>query len=223
MPDRAAESAKKNKPDLFAAEHQPVSSGNGSLSAPSPAQTMPGTPRKLQRPVTIVESKPRAEPPTNKPTTKPTKPATPPAAAPAPVVRPVIPGGSSGSGLVRTSATPRGVPLDRPFRWPPAYDVQPKDGRSGVITFEESGNPGIITFDDEPDPKSAQMANLKRQVQSVCGKQARDVFVETQRDGNVLVKVKVTNTSNEDRLTRKILTIPEMASPKVRLTMDSSP
>jgi hypothetical protein len=148
------------------------------------------------------------------------KPTAPPASAPAPGVRPAIPSGSSNSGRVMTSVT---VPLDRPFHWPPAYDVQPKSGRLGVITFEDSGSPGVITFEDEPDPKSAMMANLKRQVLSICGKQVRDVFVEAQDDGNVMVKVKVANPSNEDRLTRKILTIPEMGSPKVRLTMDVSP
>jgi hypothetical protein len=250
-PGRAAEPvvkpAKKSKPTPFASEHQPISSASGSASAPSPALTVPVTPIRWQRPVASEESEPRAEQATKltKPTkpvpklTKPAappaavpvpvalpKPATPPAAVPVPVVRPAIPGGSSSPGRALTYATPRAVPLDRPSHWPPAYDVrppEPKNGHLGLISFDDDGQPGVITFDDGPDPKSAMMANLKRQVQFVCGKQARDVFVEGQPNGNVMVKVKVANPSNEDRLTRKILTIPEMASPKVRLTMDISP
>jgi hypothetical protein len=106
------------------------------------------------------------------------------------------------------------------MHWPPAYDVRPpetKAGRPGVIVFEEESEP------PQPAGRSAVLPELKQQVMSVCGRQARDVSVETQRDGSVLVKVKVASASIGDKLTHKILTIPQMASPKVRLTMDITP
>lgn len=111
-------------------------------------------------------------------------------------------------------------PTSSSRRWPPAYEP------------ESSGRPGLIIFDDDPPPSSTPgaaaigtsrpivPANLQRQVQSVCGRKAREVVVERQPDGTVLVKVTVPNLSVEARLTRKILAIPEMTSPKVQLLMD---
>lgn len=92
----------------------------------------------------------------------------------------------------------------------------------------DKGSPAVITFDDDgPAPTAAPAranhprpivpSNLKQQIKTVCGRQARDVFVEMQHDGNVLVTVKAANASNGDTLTRKIMAIPEMASPNVRL------
>jgi hypothetical protein len=126
------------------------------------------------------------------------------------------------------------VRLDRPSRWPPAYDIRPAEPKNG--------RPGVIEFDDEPTeepapqpaPQSAAArlgpvakrvvvpAELRRNIAAVCGKQAREVIVEQQRDGSVQVRVKVASPAIGDQLTQKILTIPEMASPKVRLTVDVS-
>lgn len=128
-------------------------------------------------------------------------------------------------------------------RWPPAYQTAPppSKGRLGVVTFDDdppppanTGRPGVITFEDEPPPSPKPTraaatlpalvpANLQRRVQSICGRQARAVTVEVLRDGTALVKVKVPSLSVGDRLTRKIFTIPEMTSPKVRLKMDVGP
>jgi hypothetical protein len=149
-----------------------------------------------------------------------------PAAAPAtlPERRSVRDNGVPPPRRVPTPATTAVVRLDRPSRWPPAYDVrpaQPKDGR-----------PGVLIFDDEPAPvpneKTAMKrpvvpAELQRQIAAVCGRKAHDVRVEVQRDGSVQVRVKVASASISDQLTHKILTIPEMASPSVHLTMDISP
>ena len=122
-----------------------------------------------------------------------------------------------------TTAKPSGAPLRR---WPSAYESS---------TSQSNGRPGTITFDDDPQqapkPNLAPMAtahpivlaNLQRQVKSVCGRQARDVVVEMQRDGAILVKVKVPNQSVVNQLTGKILGVPEMTSPKVRLMMDVGP
>jgi hypothetical protein len=61
--------------------------------------------------------------------------------------------------------------------------------------------------------------DLKQRVESMCGRLAKDVQVQTQRDGSVLVKVKVANTAAERQLTNKILTIPELTAPNVHLEM----
>jgi hypothetical protein len=112
-------------------------------------------------------------------------------------------------------------------RWPPAYET-----RSPAST---KGNPGVIIFDDDPAPTPTPTpaatgssrpivpADLQRRVKSACGWQARDVVVEMQHDGAVLVKVKVASSKVEDQLTKKILAIPEMTAPKVRLMMDVGP
>jgi hypothetical protein len=49
------------------------------------------------------------------------------------------------------------------------------------------------------------------------------VSVNIQNDGTLLVKVKVANRSLQDQLERKIVTIPDMASPRVRLFMEVEP
>jgi hypothetical protein len=61
--------------------------------------------------------------------------------------------------------------------------------------------------------------DLKQRVESMCGRLAKDVQVQTQRDGSVVVKVKVANAAAERQLTNKILTIPEITAPNVHLEM----
>lgn len=109
-------------------------------------------------------------------------------------------------------------------RWPPAYVTG---------TPPSQGNPAVIVFDDDPPPAqpvsatalsgSIVPADLQRRVQMLCGRDAHEVSVSTQRDGNVLVRVRVANRSIEDQLSRKILSLPEMTSPRVRLLMEVRP
>jgi osmotically-inducible protein OsmY len=110
-------------------------------------------------------------------------------------------------------------------RWPPAYVTGPPPSQ---------GRPGIIVFDDDPRPtqpapaaaepsRPIVPADLQRRVKLLCGQEARDVTVATQRDGSMLVKVKVANRSIETQLSRKILDLPEMTSPQVRLLMEVGP
>ncbi|HTU89332.1 MAG TPA: hypothetical protein VMF69_04470 [Gemmataceae bacterium] len=109
-------------------------------------------------------------------------------------------------------------------RWPPAYVTGSPPAQ---------GRPGSIVFVDDPPPKPALAipapsrpivpAELQRRVQSICGRDAREVAIITQRDGNVLVKVKVANRTIEDQLSRKILDLPDMTSPQVRLLMEVGP
>lgn len=129
----------------------------------------------------------------------------------------------------RSTKPPSPANVSASRRWPPAYESHASH------SSESNGRPGLITFDDDPPamPKAPVVpmgsalsvipSHLQRQVQSVCGRQAREVAVEVQRDGAILVKVKVPNPSVESQLTKKILAIPEMTSPKVRLMMDVGP
>jgi hypothetical protein len=205
--EAAAKPAKKSQPDSFASTHSPTSSGHGSTSASSATLTAPPPPIQRKRPDFSEESEPRAVA-----SAKP---------APLPTPKPVAPSATA------SGAMPPVIPLDRPSRWPPAYDVR---------SAADNGRPGVIIFeDDEPtSPSAAPKApakqsrppmadNLKRQVKAVCGRQARDVLVETQKDGRVLVTVKVASPSVGEKLTRKVLTVPEMASPNVQLKMDVAP
>ncbi|MGH7173717.1 MAG: hypothetical protein ACRELG_25830 [Gemmataceae bacterium] len=126
------------------------------------------------------------------------------------------------SAPAKPAPTPAAAPASSSNRWPPAYAP------------ENKGRPGVIIFDEDPPPtkpvpaaigtfRPIVPANLQRQIKSICGRKARDVVVETQPDGIVLVKVKVPNLTVEDQLTRKILAIPEMTYPQVRLRMDVGP
>lgn len=119
---------------------------------------------------------------------------------------------------------PSGV-LRSSRRWPPAYATAPPPSQ---------GQAGVIAFDDEaPPPKPAPTviarsrslvpAELQRQIKSLCGRQAREVVATRQQDGTVLLRVKVANRSIEEQLSRKILSVPEMTSPNVRLMMEIEP
>jgi hypothetical protein len=122
-------------------------------------------------------------------------------------------------------ASPAGPPLHAPRRWPPAYVTgsPPSQGRPGIIVFEG----------EAASPKSAPAriattlplapADLQRQIKSLCGRQARDVTVIKNHDGSILVQVKVANRTIEDQLARKVLALPEMNSPQVKLLMEIEP
>ena len=170
--------------------------------------------------------------------------------APLPAAAPTPPAAPATAPAAPTIPAPRTTPASRPVRrWPPAYDIKPPEdemGHTGIIEFEE-GQAGTIEFEEEPPAKAAPAPapsatappatprtttqdlfpavvpdNLKKQVKAVCGRQAREVTAAVQPDGSVLVTVKVTKAA-EKQMTAKILTIPEMRSPKVRLSMEVVP
>ncbi|MHB1425525.1 MAG: hypothetical protein ACYC3I_20345 [Gemmataceae bacterium] len=122
----------------------------------------------------------------------------------------------------RSASTPSQALRRSERRWPPAYAAKPTTG---------TGRPGVIAFEEEVPRASAKATSshslepavLQSRVKSLCGSQARDVSVAAQRDGTMLVTVKVDNRSIEDKLSLKILSIPEMTAPKVRLLMDVGP
>jgi hypothetical protein len=72
-----------------------------------------------------------------------------------------------------------------------------------------------------PLPTSAA-SELKQQVEKICGKQARDVKVEVTADKMLHVMVKVDDAKAQLALTDKILQLPEMATPNVRLELQVS-
>jgi hypothetical protein len=121
--------------------------------------------------------------------------------------------------------TQSGPPLRSSHHWPPAYVTgRPiSEGRPGVILFEDDTLVSKAATAPPVTRPAIVPSNLLRQVKSLCGRQARDVSVNIQNDGTLLVKVKVANRSLEDQLSRKILTIPDMGSPKVRLMMEVEP
>jgi hypothetical protein len=122
---------------------------------------------------------------------------------------------------------PVGPPIRSARRWPPAFDVRPPEPRGG--------HTGMIIFDDEPTSAPAApvaaagasypvtSAELQKQIKSVFGRKARDVKVEVQPDGSLLVKAKAPSSAAERELTGKILTIPAMTAPNVHLAVEVSP
>lgn len=71
----------------------------------------------------------------------------------------------------------------------------------------------------EPLPNSAA-SKLRHEVEIVCGKQAREVQVVLKADKMMHVKVKVNDHQSGVALTDKILRLPAMATPNVRLEME---
>jgi hypothetical protein len=242
---------KTHKPDTFASDsaaptHSSAAPTHSDGSAD--AMTAPSLPMTWRRPGSSESSEPpaKATPKTTPPApTAPKAPATPapyitgvtgasfermptPTAAPTPPPTPAA----------APASTPATAPASRTVkRWPPAYDVRPPES--------EAGHAGTIEFEEEPPAEPAKTPaatpaptaartttqdllhpvvpeDLKKQVKAACGRHVRDVTVEVQLDGTVSVSIKVTRSA-EKQVTSKILSIPEMSSPKVRLKMDVVP
>ncbi|HWG45539.1 MAG TPA: hypothetical protein VN688_22440 [Gemmataceae bacterium] len=238
---KTSKPARVSKPDVFASD---PTSYHGSTPASADALLTPTPPKKWSQPTPRpfeAPAKPAAKPtptpvkaiPVALPTPIPMKAA--PVVPPTPTVQHAVLGSTAGHNntSVKRPTTPTpSKPIDgsaiRPVRrWPPAYATQSNE--------TDKGQPGVIVFEDEPAPKPAAQAaatgvlrpivpeNLKRQVMAVCGRKASDVLVERQRDGSVLVKVKVANARTERQLLNKILTIPEMSAPNVHLATNIGP
>jgi hypothetical protein len=61
---------------------------------------------------------------------------------------------------------------------------------------------------------------LKRHVQAACGNLARSVQVLPQGSQGTLVKVRVDNAALQSQVTTRLMALPEMASPQVRLEVE---
>jgi hypothetical protein len=128
-------------------------------------------------------------------------------------------------------------PLRSAKKWPPAFDVRPpEDSTEPVVAPKKMPTPvPAPVMKEAPSPRALPNstarvvrplvpADLRERVRAVCGKQAKEVNVEVGRDGVWMVTVKVPTLNVGNQLATKILTaVPEMASPKIRLTVDSMP
>jgi hypothetical protein len=114
------------------------------------------------------------------------------------------------TGTVVLDDDPTEAPLSR--RPPPAQTMRPVTP-APVLVSAMTGDP----FAPLPTSESPK---LKRQVETICGKQARDVQVQLKADKMIHVLVKVDDVKTQQALTDRILTqVPEMATPNVRLEM----
>jgi hypothetical protein len=121
-------------------------------------------------------------------------------------------------GVARTNAQVPASPVKTSppggGKWPPAHESRPAQAAYATT--------GVVTFDDdlpEPQPlmKPDKLALLKHRVESVCGPLAKDVVVTATPDGTIQVQVKTATARENEDLTMKILRLPEMAAPNVRL------
>jgi hypothetical protein len=70
------------------------------------------------------------------------------------------------------------------------------------------------------EPTTAAASKLRREVEKVCGNQAREVQVVLKADKMMHVKVKVTDQKAGLALTDKILQLPDMTAANVLLEME---
>jgi hypothetical protein len=160
-----------------------------------------GTPEKalaaLATAVARVPEKPTAAPPATKPA----------------VVKTVAPRGTAGT----FAADDRGP--SAPLRtWPAAHDVRPASAppvTDGMVVFEDHVRPGTAKPNDA--------VQLKQRVLQVCGHDARAVQIMLQADGRLCVQVEALNPGRVKSLTDRILRLPELASPAVRLEVTARP
>ena len=66
-------------------------------------------------------------------------------------------------------------------------------------------------------------ARLKQKVLSVCAGQAREVRVEPRPDNSLLVTIKVPDAETEKNLLGRVLQLPEMTAPNVRVFVEVAP
>ena len=110
---------------------------------------------------------------------------------------------------VKTTTPPGGG------NWPAAHETHPVQ-----VAYATSG---VVLFDEEalPEPPAAlandKAAQLKQKVAALCGARAKEVVVESRPDGLMHVTVNTVSATENEELTFKLLTIPEMASPNVKL------
>jgi hypothetical protein len=115
---------------------------------------------------------------------------------------------------VKTATPPNGG------QWPPAHESRPPQAAYSTR--------GVVMFDEDlPEPPPVlghdKTALLKQKVAAVCGNRAKEVIVETKSDGIMHVTVKTVSPTENIDLTDKILVLPEMASPNVKLEYQLAP
>jgi hypothetical protein len=107
---------------------------------------------------------------------------------------------------------------------PVSHETVPKADKAyettGTVIFEDDVKP-TVPKNQGPPPMPA--ARLKQHVESVCGRQARDVQVSTLPNQHLHLKVTVADAVTAKALTDKILAMPEMASPQIELEIATEP
>jgi hypothetical protein len=63
-------------------------------------------------------------------------------------------------------------------------------------------------------------SKLRYQIETVCGREAWEVQVVVKPDQMMHVKVKIADMETRGALTEKIMAVPEMAAPNVRLEIE---
>jgi hypothetical protein len=63
-------------------------------------------------------------------------------------------------------------------------------------------------------------ADLKHRVQRACGSLARNVQVVPQGNRDLLVKIRVDDAAQQEKVLKRVLALPDMASPQVRIEVE---
>jgi len=106
--------------------------------------------------------------------------------------------------------------------WPAAFvehETTPEESKLRLAQAKEEDAPKVAA----PFKGAVFAAPLHQKLARACGGLARNVRVSTQADGTVCVKIQSVSTTAERELLDRLLTVPEMASPRVRLEIDVLP
>ncbi len=135
------------------------------------------------------------------------------------------------------SAAPVARPTPAPKKiWPAAFQTRDETKSyetMGVVYFDKPIRPAKPVAAAKPDaaakpvaaavPIVAVSGNLRSRVAASCGADAMTVATIRQPDGGTLVKVRVHDAGAEQKVIGKILQLPEMAEPTVRLLVEVKP
>jgi hypothetical protein len=196
---------------------------------PSPAKNLPVPAPPLTAP--LVNPAPLAPPPAVlPPLMKPAPLALPPAplplVKPAPVTPspgPLPPLSTTSSAKATADAIAKALPPAVPATIPSPRTAVVKPVSAATAPAPLMPPPNALapktTSPIEPLPNIAA-SKLRHQVEIVCGKQAWEVQVLVKQDQLMHVRVKVPDTQTSAPLTDKIMRLPEMAAPNVRLEIE---
>ncbi len=96
-----------------------------------------------------------------------------------------------------------------------AGGVTPVSGRLTPVS-NSAGDPAI-------SEAALQPGRLQTRVRAACGARSGDVTVKRQADKTLLVTVRLPNSRAQEETLKKIMQLPEMASPQVRLVVEVQP
>jgi len=138
-----------------------------------------------------------------------------PATHPPVMLKPMV---ASAAPVVRPTPPPKRV-------WPSAFqtrdEAKPYE-TTGVVYFDKSSQSVKQAAAIKPAPVAAP-GDLRGRIATLCGADAVTVVTAKQPNGGTLVKVRVHDAGAEQKVTSKILQIPEMAEPRVHLLVEVKP